>query len=97
MQTPGIGRIGYIANGSRIGRIVDVNNAKPLRADMTDVGVASMHHDLLTVRAPSLVAVADDAHVVCVRWLGNIRPLGHAQFLRLWFLLAERYLLYSSV
>ncbi|MOA51531.1 hypothetical protein D3C78_1746920 [compost metagenome] len=64
VDVPGIGRCRHIGHGTRFLRIAHVDDRKPLRPGMGDIGEAAMHHQLQTVAAPADRRVADQFHVV---------------------------------
>jgi len=69
MDIPGIRRRGDVVHRARIFGVAHVNDRKPLREHVADIGVAAMHHDLHAVGAAALIAVTDQPHVARV-----IRP-----------------------
>src|SRR5580704_7130212 len=59
----------YVLDNFRTSRIADVDHAKPGREGVRHIGKPLFEHDLATVGAPALVAVADYLHVMGVIWL----------------------------
>ncbi len=76
MQAPGVGRILDIVDRLRSPGIANVDDGKPLRADMADIGEAVAHHDLLAIGAARLIGMTDQAHVASIARLENA-GLGH--------------------
>jgi hypothetical protein len=59
VQAPGVRRVLDVVHRLRLGRVAHVDDAEAARADMPDIGVAGLHHDLLTVAAAVLIGMAD--------------------------------------
>jgi hypothetical protein len=64
MDVPRAGRGGDIRDRARILGVAHVDDAESFREHVPDIGVAAMHHDLDAVRPATLIAMADEAHVV---------------------------------
>jgi hypothetical protein len=86
VQAPGVRRVLDVIHGLRLGRIAHVDDAEAARADMADIGVAALHHDLLTVAAAVLIGMADQAHVAGMarRWNVGRGHLETSPICRIW-------------
>jgi hypothetical protein len=76
MDVPGVRWRFYIVHGFWIGGIANVDDAESLREHVAGIGEPAIHHQLHAVRPPTLVAMADEAHVSCVVRL-NVQVPGH--------------------
>ncbi len=73
VKAPGVRRILDVVDRLRTSGIAHVDDREALRADMADIGIAVSHHDLLAVGAARLIGVTDQAHVVGVGRLQELR------------------------
>jgi hypothetical protein len=77
VKCPGVGRRRDVLHVFGMGGIADVYDGEALGEDVTDISVATMHHDLDAVAPPTLIAVPDEAHIFgCIVGFGK-RRLGH--------------------
>jgi hypothetical protein len=76
MDVPGVRWCFYMVHCFWISGIANVDDAEAFREHVADIGEPAIYHQLHAVCAPTLVAMADKAHVSCVVRL-NVQVSSH--------------------
>ena len=72
MDVPGAGRRSHIVDRLGGARVAHVDDAEALGEHMAHIGEAALDHDLHAVGAPTLIGVAEQAHVAGVVGFGEV-------------------------